>query len=74
MELNVSYSDGSVLLLVIYYCFWQKEKKKNPVSDGKFWDHESLLYERDTLDSIWNWIVIPCYHDNININTHRDKK
>ena len=44
------------------------------MSDGKFWDHESLLYERDTLDSIWHWTVIPCYYDNININTNKDKK
>ena len=44
------------------------------MSDGKFWDHESLLYEHDTLDSIWHWIVIPCYYDNININTNREKK
>ena len=76
MELNVSFWDcfsafvGNLLLFLTK----RKKKKKNPVSDGKFWDHESLLYERDTLDSIWHWIVIPCYYDNININTYREEK
>ena len=43
----------SVFLLLIVLLFLRMQPfKENPVNDGKFWDHESLLYERDTLDSI----------------------
>ena len=55
MELNVSCLDGFSAFvgnLLLFLMKRKKKKKKNPVSDGKFWDHESLLYERDTLDSI----------------------